>query len=236
MHLENHGLPVRTTVAAVQQNGVIEYLSSLEERWFATEAILNGKQGEPSVHVENMPVTGAAMTQEAVLLGYRKNNFLRDMRFALKVMPPILLFWLTTSEANIGDTGAEVEPSHQYPVIFCCCVTDGSRGMIWQNGVWCGSVYEAKLCHWIPPCRKMAPTGIHRCLLNGYGDPTVDVSTVRWWVVGFRGGWCISAVVTVMWKTSHFQDSHADFYKHSVWALVHCWWKCISNVGDCVEK
>ena len=26
---------------------------------------------------------------------------------------------------------------------------------------------------------KMAPTGIHQCLLNAYGDQTVDVSTVR---------------------------------------------------------
>jgi len=191
MHLENHGLPVRTTVAAVQQNRVIEYLCSLEERWFATEAILNGKQGEPSVHVENMPVTGAAMTQEAVLLGYRKNNFLRDMRFALKVMPPILLFWLTTSEANIGDTGAEVEPSHQYPVIFCCCVTDGSRGMIWQNGVWHESVYESKVCHWIPSCSSNSThwhsSMLAECLwrpISGCGHNRVEDDEILWnWVV-----------------------------------------------------
>ena len=33
--------------------------------------------------------------------------------------------------------------------------------------------------------KKMAPTDIHLCLLNGYGDQTVDVSTVMWWVVHF---------------------------------------------------
>ena len=38
---------------------------------------------------------------------------------------------------------------------------------------------------------KMAPTDIHQLLLNVDGDQTVDVSTVR-------GGWCVSAVVTVM--------------------------------------
>ena len=38
---------------------------------------------------------------------------------------------------------------------------------------------------------KMVPTDIHWCLLNVGGDQTVDVSTVR-------GGWCVSAVVTVM--------------------------------------
>jgi len=32
---------------------------------------------------------------------------------------------------------------------------------------------------------KMAPNDIHQCLLNVYGDQTVDVSTVRWWVVCF---------------------------------------------------
>ena len=30
---------------------------------------------------------------------------------------------------------------------------------------------------------KTAPTDIHQCLLNVYGDQTVDVSTLRLWVV-----------------------------------------------------
>ena len=34
----------------------------------------------------------------------------------------------------------------------------------------------------------MAPTDIHWCLLNFYGDQTVDVSTVRWWLVSFSNG------------------------------------------------
>ena len=32
---------------------------------------------------------------------------------------------------------------------------------------------------------KMAPIDIHGWLLNIYGDPTVDVITVRWWVMHF---------------------------------------------------
>jgi len=32
---------------------------------------------------------------------------------------------------------------------------------------------------------KMAVIDIHQCFLNIYGDQTVDVSTVRWWVVRF---------------------------------------------------
>jgi len=38
---------------------------------------------------------------------------------------------------------------------------------------------------------KMAPIGIHQCLLNADGDKTVDVSMVRC-------GWCILAAVTAM--------------------------------------
>jgi len=32
---------------------------------------------------------------------------------------------------------------------------------------------------------RMAPTGIHQCLLNFYGDQAVGVSTVKCWVVHF---------------------------------------------------
>jgi len=35
---------------------------------------------------------------------------------------------------------------------------------------------------------KIAPTDIHWCLLNIYGDQTVDVSTARQWVVRFSSG------------------------------------------------
>jgi len=52
------------------------------------------------------------------------------MSAAPKVMSPILLYWLTMSKVGIGDMTAEVEPSHQYSVQFCCCLTDGSRGMV----------------------------------------------------------------------------------------------------------
>ena len=33
---------------------------------------------------------------------------------------------------------------------------------------------------------KMAPIDIHRHLQNVYGDQTVDVSTLRQWVVNFQ--------------------------------------------------
>ena len=61
-------------------------------------------------------------------------------------MPPVLC-WSTTSVADVGVMAVEVEPSHQYLIVFCCCVTDGSRGAVW----WMVSHTEAKVCHWIHP-------------------------------------------------------------------------------------
>jgi len=46
------------------------------------------------------------------------------MRAAPKAVPPILLFWPTMSEVDVGGMAVEGEPSHQYSV------TDGSRGAL----------------------------------------------------------------------------------------------------------
>lgn len=58
-------------------------------------------------------------------------------------------------------TAAEVESSYQYSITFCHHTTDGSIGTVWQNGIWDGHAYEAKLHHWIPPWEKNAPIDIH---------------------------------------------------------------------------
>jgi len=71
----------------------------------------------------------------------------------LKTTHPIFLHGPMTSEADVGGTAVEVEPSHQHPVTCCCCETDGSRGAVWLNGVWHGSADEAKVWDWIPPLR-----------------------------------------------------------------------------------
>ena len=86
------------------------------------------------------------------------------------------------SEVDVG-MAVKVEPSHQYSVTFCGCVTDGSTGAVWQM------VSDMEVCmkqrrvtvffH----AGKMTPTDIHWCLLNMYGDQRVDVSSVRWWGV-----------------------------------------------------
>jgi len=109
------------------------------------------------------------------------------MRAVEKVMPPILLCWLTISKAGGGDMAVEVEPSHQYSITSWC---HGSKGAIWQkNGIWHGRVCEAKVKNWILPCKKKkkkkAPIDIHQYLVNIYEDQTVNVITVRKWVVHF---------------------------------------------------
>ena len=110
------------------------------------------------------------------------------MRVTPKVMPPILLCWPMISQADVGDMAVQVEPSHPYPLKFCCCATDDSRGIVWQNGVWHGSGYEVKVCNWIPPRGKNCTQWHSSTLLNVYGDQTVDISTVRRWVARFSSG------------------------------------------------
>ena len=45
---------------------------------------------------------------------------------------------------------------------------------------------------------KIALTDIHQCLLNIYGDQTMNANTVRQWTADFSSGQQISAVVTAM--------------------------------------
>jgi len=75
-------------------------------------------------------------------------------RAAVKVMPPILLCWPMKATVNGGNMAVDVEPSCQYSITCWCCAIDGSRGAIWQNGIWHASVYGAKVRHWNPPCGK----------------------------------------------------------------------------------
>jgi len=38
------------------------------------------------------------------------------------------------SEEDFGGMAVEIEPSHQYSITFCCCVTNGSRQNVTLNG------------------------------------------------------------------------------------------------------
>ena len=52
---------------------------------------------------------------------------IKYLRLPPKVALPISLYWPKISEVDVGGMALEVEPSHQYTIMCCCCVTDGSR-------------------------------------------------------------------------------------------------------------
>jgi len=119
---------------------------------------------------------------------HKSAGCLNNTRATTKVMPPMLLCWLLMSEVGVGGMAVEGEPSHQYPDAFCCCMTDGSRGAFWQNGVWHGSVYEAKVWNWTPLGGKIC-TYWHssKFLLSVYGNQI-------WMWAQWGGGWYVPVV------------------------------------------
>jgi len=126
------------------------------------------------------------------------------------------------SEADDAGTAAEVEPSHQHPIPCCCRVTDGSRGALLHNGIWHGSVDEAKGWNLTPPCRKKWQPPTFMATSWTFLETKQCCSTVRCW-------WCISAVTVEHLHRCRFLGKH-----HA--AHVHHWWKCTVNGGDYIEK
>ena len=158
------------------------------------------------------------------------------MRTAPIVMSPVLLFWPKTSDVDVGGMAAEVELSHEHPILFCCCVRDGSRGEVWQNGIWHGSVDEAKGRNWIPPWGKSGTHWYPLMLAERFRDQPVDVSTVRWWVVCFSSGgsnmkgklcsgWPCTAVT--QWNEAHHHEL-VDYDERTVYRAEHQL-QCIGN-------
>ena len=110
---------------------------------------------------------------------------------------------------GVGHMAVKVEPSCQYLVTFCHCVTAGSRGAV--------SLYSSTWKKWYPlvfisACWKF-------------------MVTKEW-----DSGWCILAVETVTWKINYVLDSCANFYECNMQCIVHCWSKCMANSGDYVKS
>ena len=68
---------------------------------------------------------------------------------------------------------------------------------------------------------KIAPIDTHQCLVNIYGDQTVDVSTVRGWLVHSSSG---DSGIKDHDPDSHAQLSHheerLDQFPHMNWLMV----------------
>ena len=139
-------------------------------------------------------------------------------------MPPILLPWLKTSETDAGGMAVEVELYHQYSIKFCFCVTDG---------IWYGSAYEAKVCHWIHPFRKNA-THWHSSTLaeilwkpNSRCKHNEVVQGAQFWTA-------MLSCHTTKWRTS--PSAHLCMWICRSWLqtmLFMCtyWLQCIGNDG-----
>jgi len=129
------------------------------------------------------------------------------IRTALKVLPPILLFWPTVStEADVVAWQQRLNLPTNIPFVFCCHVTDGSRGEAWQSYVWYGSVYQAKVCHWITPCGK-----------NGTNWHSLMLAEHSWRP---NSGWehseVVSGALQQWWQWQHATSASLDFYECSM--------------------
>ena len=110
------------------------------------------------------------------------------MKVALKVMPPILLCQLMISEEDVGD----IETGWTFPPIFYSIFLSCDR---WQQRdsltKWCLTwkcIWNKCVTEFHHAEKKNAPINIHQCLLNVYRDQTINVSSVRWWVMCFNSG------------------------------------------------
>ena len=127
----------------------------------------------------------------------------------------VLLCWPIISEVDVGGTSVEIEHTYQYSITFYCHLTYGSKGAVWQTGIWHGSEYEAKVWNWIPPLENNGTHWHCRALME----------TRQWMWAQWIDGWCISAVATRTMGHLHwcrFFTSGTVLVKlHSLW-----WWLC----------
>jgi len=123
--------------------------------------------------------------------------------------------------STVVEYGTVVEIEHQYLIICCCHVTDGSRGAVWRNGIWHGSkgmsmnssVHEEKNgTHW------------HSSVLaERFWRPKSGCELSDGWVVHSSSGDSGSSPLV------------RTVTKCNTQALLHHWWKCRANGDDYIE-
>ena len=135
------------------------------------------------------------------------------------------------SEVDGGGMAVEAEPSHQYPVTFCCHATDGSRGG--DQAEWClpwKCMWSKGGCHWILLSRKKwhPLTFVDACW--------TFVKTKQWMqrsevvVVPFQQWWHRCE------RQATFQTAMQIFTSLTCRLLFICWQKCIANGHVCIKK
>ena len=114
-----------------------------------------------------------------------------------------------TSEADDGSRGQTFPPVFHF-VAMCQMAAEGqSEKMASVIEVLMKQRCGIEFLH----TEKTAPTDIHQHLQNSYADQTVDVSTVRQWVMHFSSG---DSVVKDKpfsgWPCRFLQVQHADLF------------------------
>ena len=157
-------------------------------------------------------------------------------------------------EADVDGMAVEVEPSHQYSFIFCCCVTNRSRRAVRRNGVWLKVCMEQ---NYVSEFLHVKRNGVHwRSLVlaehlwrwNSGCEHSVVVSGVfqqRWqrcerqatfWTAMHS---CHSTKWTVSWSAHPHQL--ADYDQGTVCGAEYqlryrkWWWQCW-NVAVCARQ
>ena len=112
---------------------------------------------------------------------------------------------------DVDSMAVEVEPSHQHSITFCYHVTNGSRGTVWQNGVWHGSVSGEKVAESLHAEKNC--TCCHLLMLAEFLQRP-------------NSGYEHSEVVGgALPRCRQWQSipAVADFYKRGMQVLVHHW-------------
>lgn len=112
----------------------------------------------------------------------------------------------------------EAEPSHHCSITFRCCVTGGSWGAVWQNGVWFEGILRPCAKEWSRNILSMfCPPGKKNCAQS---QTVLIFSCVFLYFIRMSSIICSAAV-------SH--GARAAF--HGVvqlhWLRLKCWWPCL---------
>ena len=147
---------------------------------------------------------------------------------ALKEMSSTLFCWPTTPETDVG-----VWQYWTFPLKFCFILSLCDR---WQQRgnltKWC-LIWK---CGWNKVVELNSSIWKTWQLLTFTHSGWAFMEIEQWTLAEWCSAWCISAAVTVIWKTWHIPDNHADGFECGMQALVHHWWKCIPNHYDYVKK
>ena len=116
----------------------------------------------------------------------------------------------------------KVEPSHQCSVSFCCHVIDGSRGALLTK--WC-LIWKCVWSKRVELNSSMLKKWLQLIFINACWI-FMENKECMW--AQRCSGWCVSAEMTVMWKTSHVLDD----YEQLLQVFMSVTWRLLFIAGE----